>query len=104
MQLGRLSEEKEAEEGEEEMNIGEIDQVLREQAATVLAKRPNGGVIFRPTAEYNFTEVNPDLLLGAWDQVKRAITNLQAGIIVPADCRAEALLLMLFGAHANHGG
>jgi hypothetical protein len=90
--------------GEEIMTIEEIDQVLQAQADKANEGPKYHGIIFRPTCEYNFTEVNPDLLLGAWEQVKRSVINLQAGIVTPADCKAEALLLLLFGAHANHGG
>jgi hypothetical protein len=103
VQLGCLPQEKEGEEGEEEMTIEDIDQVLNEQAADIRKKRPQGGIIFRPIPNCSFVEVNPDLLLGAFAQVKRAVTLLQAGLADPKDHKAEALLLMLFNDHAEYG-
>ena len=85
------------------MTIEDIDQVLQEQAADVKRRRPQGGVIFRPIPNASFTEINPDLLLGAWAQVKRAVVSLQAGLADPKDHKAEALLLLLFNDHAEYG-
>jgi hypothetical protein len=85
------------------MTIEEIDEVLQEQVEDVKRRRSNGGVIFRPIPNASFTEINPDLLLGAWVQVKRSVVLLQAGLADPKDHKAEALLLMLFNDHAEYG-
>jgi len=83
------------------VTLNEIKQVLDTQAAH--AKKHKIGIIFRPASD-GFIELDPTLVLEAFAQVQKAVVMLQAGISVPSQHKAEALLLQLFSAHAEHGG
>ena len=80
------------------MTVDEISQIIEQQVNAARGNRET--VIFRPTAGDSFIEVDAKLVGEALNQVKRAITELQCGLKTPDECKAEALLLKLFDAHA----
>jgi hypothetical protein len=52
----------------------------------------------------DFIDIDSKSMLEAWNQIKTAITSLEAGIIAPEQCKAEALLLAILSSVSNiHG-
>lgn len=50
-----------------------------------------------------YLDCDSSLLIEAWEQIKRTVVLLQAGIEDPKDHRAEALLLMILQQAYYHG-
>lgn len=54
-------------------------------------------------SRYGFVDVDSELLLEAFQQIKKAVRAIECGIAEPSDHRAEAYLLMLLEQATHHG-